>query len=310
MQKLKRKKLLKGMLLGIGLTGLTVFVLFTLFLWLFFTGGFPTKTKDIKRYQEIFGWQTTSGMLTFPEEIPEGTLETDFYYYYRDTLFSPTYQIYLRCTYEPDTYEKEKARLENIRKVYGGTEKKLLRNEENKYRYPAYIAIENHHNGYEYALLTGKNEITYISTAYVDENKIYFNKDYLPIDYMTDVGRSYKSGYSIYISSISSEAVCYDNTRNESVDVMDAHLEQIQDSYFVVRTKLDNENREIIVECTFDYYESLEDEDCESTVYSDINGMEYKKLALNEDRTKAIVTYYDGNEEREFVVKLPFPEKE
>lgn len=309
MQKFKRKKLVKGLLLGIGLTCLTLFVLLTVFLWLLFTGGPAKKTTDISRYQEIFQWSTMSGMMVFPEKVPEDAVETDFYSYYRDTLFDGTYQVYFQCTYQPEAFAKEIARLESVHKIYGGTEKKLLRDEGNKYNYPAYIAIENHHDRYEYALVTGKNQITYIATAYIYEEDVAFDKEYLPIDYMTEVGKSFTSGYCIYITSMSSEDIAYDNTRNETAEVMDAHMEQILDSYFVVLTVLDENNREIITECSFDYYESLEDEECDSTSYPDVNGMEYRDLKLNEDRTKAIVVYYDGAKEKEFVVEIPLPEE-
>ena len=310
MQKFKRKKILKGMLVGIGLMSLTLFVFSSVVLWLFLTGGPATKTKDIDRYQEIFGWNTMSGMMVFPEEVPQGAVETDFDYRYRDMLFSRSYQIYFQCTYEPEAYQQEIARLENVRKVYGGTEKKLLRDEENKYRYPAYIAIDNHHHCYEYALVTGKNQITYIATAYIDEEEVVFNKDYLPIDFMTEAGRAWDSGYCMYITLATSEFIDYDTTRNKTVEVTNGHSEQILDSYFVVRTKLDEANREIITECCFDYFESLEDETVDTTSYPDINGMEYKDLKLNADRTEAIVVYYDGSVEKEFVVKLPLETEE
>lgn len=309
MQKFKRKKIMKGLLWGVFLTGLTFFVFITVVLWLFLTGGPEKKTTDINRYGEIFGWSTMSGMLVFPEEVSEDVVETDFYYSYRNSLFDTTYQIYFQCTYEPEAYEKEIARLESVHKIYGGTEKKLLRDEENKYNYPAYIAIENHHDRYEYALVTGKNQITYISTAYINEEEVIFDKDYLPLDYMTEVGKNFTSGYCLYITYMSDEGIDYDNTRNETAEVTNAHMEQIDDSYFFVRTVLDENNKEIIDECSFDYYESLMDEECDMTSYSDINGMEYRDLRLNEDRTKAIVVYFDGSEEKEFVVELPFPKE-
>lgn len=305
MQKFKRKKLFKGMLIGIGLMSLTLAVFSTVILWLFITGGPATKTKDITRYSEIFGWNTMSGMMVFPEEVPEGAEETEFYYYYRDMLFSRTYQIYFQCTYEPEAYQKEIARLEGIHKIYGGTEKKLLRDEENKYRYPAYIAIDNHHHCYEYALITGRNQITYIATAYIGEEEVVFNKDYLPIDFMTEAGRAFNSGYCMYITLATNEFIDYDTTRDVTVEVVNGHLEQVLDSYFGVRTRLDEKNREIITECYFDYYESLEDEFYDTTSYPEIVGMEYRDLRLSEDRTEGIVVYYDGNEEKEFVVKLP-----
>ena len=309
MNQTKKKKIEKGFLIGIGVTFLTLYVLGALFVWLFFTGGPAKVTKDISRYKEIFGWSTVSGMLVFPEEVSEEVIDTDFYYSFRDTLNTPTYQIYLQCTYEPKAYEEEIARLENVHKIYGGTEKKLLRDENQKYQYPAYIAIENHHDLYEYALVTGENQITYIATAYIDEDDVVFDKDYLPNDYMTEEGYSFTSGYCLYITLMSEEGIDYDNTRNEIAEVRYCHMEQIQDSFFIVRTLLDENNKEIIEEVGFDYYTSMDYEEGDYTVYTDLNGMEYRSLTLNEERTKAIVGYYDGSEEKEFVVELPFPEE-
>lgn len=304
----KRKKLWKGILIGVVLAILTVFVAATVLVWLFLTGGPAKKTKKIEDYAKIFDLQVNTGFIVFPEEISEKVVETDFYYYYRDMLFSPAYEVYLQCTYEPEEYQAEVKRLENTYKKYAGTERILLKDVQEKYNYPAYIAIENHHNGYEYALLTGENQITYISTAYREKGQVKFSKDYLPTDFMTEAGRSFTSGYSIYISSMSANGISYDTTRAQNVTVTDAHLEQIDDSYFVVHVKLDEANREVITGCTFNYYESLYDEVPDSTTYSDINGMIYKDLKLNEDRNKAIVTYYEDTEqtqELEFVVELP-----
>ena len=309
MHKLKCKKIVKGLGLGIGLTALTLFVLFTVLVWYLLTGGPAKKTKDISRYQEIFDLHYISANIVFPEKVSEDVVETDFYFYYRDMLFDPTYQVYFQCTYEPEAFEQEIDRLNHVHKTYAGKEKKLLRDNQNKYNYPVYIAMEKHNCCYEYALITGENQITYISTAYVEANKMVCDKDYLPIDFMTDHGSAFGSGYCIYESSSSDMYIDYDSTRNENVEVRDCHMEQIQDSFFIVNTLLDENDKEIIEEIHFDYYESKEDDGFTSTDYTDLNGMEYRSLTLNEERTKAIVVYYDGSEEKEFVVELPFPEE-
>ena len=311
MKSVRSKKICKGIVMGIVLAALTMFVLLTVFIWLVFTGGPAKETRDLEKYETIFELRARTGLMIFPEHISKNAVETDFYYYFRDTWNTPTYEIYLQCTYEPEEYQKEIERLENTYKKYAGTEKVLLRDTQKKYNYPVYIAIENHAYAYEYAMLTGENQITYISLAFRDETEVEFSHDYLPKDFMTDVGRSFFSGYSIYVSVISSSGITYDDTRASVVEVMDAHIEDIEDSYFVVRVKLDEENREIITECAFNYYETLYDEKADTKTYSDLNGMVYKDLKLNEDRTKAIVTYYEDLEqtkEKEFVVELPFPE--
>lgn len=310
MQKFKRKKLWIGIAVGAALTVLTLFVLVTVFIWYFLTGGPAQKIEDVERYEEIFDLRLNSGLIIFPEHISEKATVNDFYSYYRDTFGSPSYEIFLQCTYEPEEYQKEVERLKNTHKRYGGTERRLLEDTEGKYNYPVYIAIENHHDCYEYAMLTGENQITYISLAFVNKEEADFNQEYLPTDYLTEVGASFTSGYSIYISSMDSMGISYDTTRAEVVTVTDAHMEQVEDSFFVVYVELDEENREIITECSFNYRESLYDEEDDRTVYSELNGMIYKDLKLNEDRTKAVITYYEDKEqtqEKEFVVELPLP---
>ena len=81
--------------------------------------------------------------------------------------------------------------LEHTSKTYGDKKK--------KFQYPAYIAVENAAHKYEYALLTGENQITYISTSFIDKENVKFSEDYLPYDFMTEEGRAYGSGYSIYV---------------------------------------------------------------------------------------------------------------
>ena len=43
----------------------------------------------------------------------------------------------------------------------------------------------------------------------------------------------------------------------------------------------------------------------EDIEYHDLDGYVYQYLELNEERTHAIITYLDGEEEKEFVVELP-----
>ena len=125
--------------------------------------GGPAKiTRDIKEYEAVLMQPyIQTAYIVFPEKLPEGVLDTEFYNYYRDTFGSPTLQTYLKCVYDDQSYLKEIDRLENTSKTYGNKKKKLLRDEKKKFQYPAYVAVENATHRYEYALLTGENEITY-----------------------------------------------------------------------------------------------------------------------------------------------------
>lgn len=307
MLKYRMRKLIKGILVGILLTILTFMALVVLFMW-WITGHPAQKTKNINKYEKMFENNgLTTGLIIFPEKIPEGTMDTEYSYRYYEVIGSPSYEIFLRCTYDIETYQKEKERLENISKQTGSRVLRLLLDEEGKYPYPAYIAIENFHHCYEYALLSGENEITYISTAYFGKDGVKFDKKYLPTDYMTDVGRSYTSGYNIYATSISTTAINFDYSRNEVSEILDGHARFVEHGMFMVRTKLDEQDREIITDCIFGYVneENPKEEEKEDIVYHDIDGYVYKYVELSEERTHAIVTYLDGSEEKTFIVELP-----
>lgn len=312
--KKRTKKIIKWVIIGSVLTIVTLFTLLICFLILVFFGGPPKKSDNYKDYQEIFELRLSSGsgLIVFPEELAESMTDIDFSYYYRDTWNMPTVSIFLQGTYSPEEYAAEVQRLEKTRKVYGGTERILLRDEEGKYPYPAYIAVENHHHHYEYALLTGENQITYIYTAFFEEEDVEFDKKYLPTDFMTPEGRAFGSGYSIYIKSMSSTGIGYDTTRDEYVDVIKSYSEDILDSAFWVFVKLDEQDREMIQYCKFCYYEPPKDRDdidtydweSDDTFWYDLEGYEFIDLRLNPDRTAAVVTYLEDGEEKTWHVDL------
>ena len=312
----RTKKILKWVFIGSILTVITLFSLLVCFLTLVFFGGPPKKSDDFRDYQEIFELRLSSGsgLIVFPEELSTNMTDIDFSYYYRDTWNMPTVSIFLQGTYTPEEYEAEVERLEKTRKVYGGTERVLLRDEEGKFPYPAYIAVENHHQHYEYALLTGENQITYIYTAFFEVDDVEFDKKYLPTDFMTAEGREFGSGYSIYIKSVGA-GISYDTSREEYVEVMDAYSEDILDSTFWVSVKLDEQNREIIQYCKFSYYEPPADRDdvdtydweSDDTFWYDLEGYEFVDLRLNQERTAAVVTYLaNGQEEKWHVELVPY----
>lgn len=202
-----------------GLTGviLTLFSLLVCFFTLVFFGGPAQKSHDPGDYQEIFELRMgiSAGLIVFPEELAEGMTDVTFSYYYRDTWNTPTVSIFLQGTYTPEEYAAEVARLENIRKVNGDTERVLLRDESGKYPYPTYIAMENYAHQYEYAMLTGENQITYIYTSWFDTEDVEFDKKYLPDDFMTEEGREFGSGYCIYVKQQDSSGISYDTSRGQ-----------------------------------------------------------------------------------------------
>lgn len=309
-----RKKTIKWIIIGCVLTIFTVFTLFVLWIILFLFGGPAKKSHDVKDYHEIFELQlgSSGGLIVFPEELSEGMSEIYFSYYFRDTWNIPTVSIFLQGTYTEEEYAKEVARLENTRKVYGGTERILLRDEEGKYPYPAYIAVENRSHGYEYALLTGDNQITYIFTVFFDREDVEFDTKYLPDDFMTDEGREFGSGYSIYEQRRDEMGISYDTTRDEYVEVILHHWERVEDSSFGVEVELDRQNREIIRQCEFHYYEPPKDisdvdtydDESDDTFWEELKGYEFVDIELSKDRTTAIVTYLDNGEEKQWQMEL------
>ena len=87
----KLKKIGKGFFIGIIVAILTLATAFWVLVYLFFTGGPAKTTRDIEKYEELLARPyLQTGYIVFPEKLPEGTLETDFYDYYRDTWNSPT----------------------------------------------------------------------------------------------------------------------------------------------------------------------------------------------------------------------------
>ena len=292
----KTKRILKGILIGAALTIVTLAVGLFVLVYLFFWGGPTKETRDIEDYEKVLSYPyIQTAYIVFPEELPEGTLETEFYSYYRDTFGSPTIQTYLKCVYDEEAYKEEIRRLENTSKKYANKEKRLLRDTEQKFQYPAYIAVENAAHRYEYALLTGDNEITYINTAWVEREHMKCPQEYLPYDFMTEEGREFGSGYSIYYSSVSSNAISTDYTRDPVTEVLDSHMKILDDIHFVVRVVLDEQGREIISDCLI---YTVNDLKVKEMLYDDLSGMEYKDMELDREQRKVYITYLDGGKEK------------
>lgn len=305
--KRKLKKMAKGFFIGMCLIGATMFVGLWVFLYLVFTGGPAKITTDLADYDEVLANPyVQTGYIVFPEELPEGIEEAEFYNYYRDTWNSPTIQTYLKCQYDEQTYQQEIYRLENTSKTYGNRKMELLRDEKKKFQYPAYIAVENAAHKYEYALLTGEREIVYINTSFIDKEEVYFSETYLPYDFMTEEGRGFGSGYSIYYRLVRADGISIDYSRDPMPEVTDAHSRMIGDDFFVVRVKLDSQGREIITECAYCPYELGSFEGIEEVVYHELDGMEYKDLEVDYEKNIATVTYLEQDQECtcEFDLKL------
>ena len=89
--------------------------------------------------------------------MPNSAKIESYYYYYRDTIFDATCQIYLEYSLPKEDFDAEVSRLSKISERY---ENKNFIDDENKigydtknFIYPAYVTIFNNNHCYEYALL-------------------------------------------------------------------------------------------------------------------------------------------------------------
>lgn len=308
---MQQKKLWIGIAIGVGISIITLGTLFVIFMLLFFFGGPADVCMDIDKYEETVTKydNMNSALIVFPEELPESARDTDFYFSYQDTWNLPTVEVFLQCTYDEADYQAEIERLENTQKKYVSTVRTLLKDEE-RYPYPAYIAIDGYWDGYEYALLSGERQITYIYTSgkYSDDLKKVDTK-YLPAEYDSRMSQyTGMEGYCIYlkrVDTMNGEAIGWecDYTRDSVVQIQERHYINIDYNLFGVCTNLMEDNTEVIEYCYIWIYEDEMDSITglpEETQYLELQGYGFESVKLSEDKTKAIVTYYDGEEEKVF----------
>ena len=308
----KKYKIVIGIAVGVVVSIITLIGLAIILLLLVVFGGPTQKTTDIAKYEKTLSKypHIQTGFITFPETIPESATNADFYFSFKDTFDDPTCEVFLQCTYDEKDYSAEVQRLKNTKKQYGSVERSLLRGEGERFEYPAYIAIDADSHAYEYALLTGERQVTYIYTAYMgkaDLKKI--ESKYLPSDYDSKMNQmKFGEGYNIYISKTDFFGQSFDYGREENVEVLEFHPVHIGYNWFSVCTCLDEEDNEIIKYCAYNYYESKHDSFygySETIEYSELKGYRFGAIELNEDQTKAIVTYYDGTEEKKMEYEIP-----
>ncbi|MBQ2800223.1 MAG: hypothetical protein IJF03_02410 [Lachnospiraceae bacterium] len=292
MKAYKQGKFALGVLAGAVTTVVLMIAGLGVLILMFLFGGERTESRDISMYEKLSDYYIHSGFMVFPETIPESAENVDFYFYHWDSFNSPTCEVYLQCDYSKEDYEAELKRLENTSKSYG-KQKKALRKEDGQFHYPAYVAVYNHFDEYEYALLTGENQITYVHTAYRAKEDVSFDDKYFHIDNGENVKKSELYGYSIYLLWAEDGCMDYDYTRQEVVPVTKTHGEQTADkhSYFYVNTEVKEDDKEYITNCEYYYWENMRDSEPDITTYPDLQGYEYVSFQLNEEKTKAQVIY-------------------
>lgn len=164
---------------------------------LFFEGE-GTYTEDIGDYGEFEGFRGYSRLYIFPETIPEGARAEEYFYFYQDTLFDPSAQIYLECSYDDMAYVRELERLSGIREIYRG-ESQVLQLDEVNFAWPAFVTIYGDNHCWEYALLLDDNRIAYVFLQFQNRREIAFPTEYLPHHYGMGVE---EESFSIYLFDV------------------------------------------------------------------------------------------------------------
>lgn len=317
-QKSSKRKIWIGIVIGASVGLITLAALFAVLVLLFLYGGPSDVEENVEKYEEMLSKYSNAktAYIVFPETIPASASDMDFYFSFQDTWNAPTQEVYLQCTYDETDYLAEIQRLEQTRKQYGSVTRVLLKDEEGRYPYPVYIAQDGYWDSYEYAMLTGENQITYVFTSMMRADKLKkVNKNLLPEDFDSRQ-EEYTGieGYNIYLQDVrfyadgSVDSWSCDYTRDIMAAVTRNHWEEIGYNLFYVTTQLDETNKEVIRDCSYVYYESRHDSVYglpEDIVYTELAGYPYVSMELSEDKSKAFVTYLDGEEEKVFEYTIP-----
>lgn len=181
---------------------LALFLSFIIFIWVCLTGGFPVKTSNINDYGTFKDFKGYSNLYIFPEQMPDSAQIESYYYYYRDTIFDPTCQIYLEYSLSEADFDGEVLRLSKITEGYENDSYKNIENsivyDTENFIYPAYVTIYNNNHCYEYALVNEEEcKIICIFTQFIDYSDVEFDKKYLPADFKNKEGNE---SFNIYYS--------------------------------------------------------------------------------------------------------------
>lgn len=229
MEKGQRNRVIRRVLISLGICGGLLGGALIFFVYLFLFGGPPQIIRDEDKYaqtmhkytQEVVG-KVHTGFFVFPQTIPGSAFESKkdpvFYFSYQDTWDDPTCEVYLTCTYSNEDYANEIDRLKNsvytLKGEHGEVRKTLEFEEAGRFAHPVYKAIDCDNNSYEYAMDLGENRIAYIFTSFKSTpgslKKI--PEEYLPDDYAETIRNctSSNGGYNVYVTEKTSEFKAYD----------------------------------------------------------------------------------------------------
>lgn len=134
-----------------------------------------TRVKSTASYREWDSYQGISDFSIFPKDLSGCKTVNDYFYQCNSSSFFTELQLYLDCTYTPETYETEKVRLQAIAQTDS---------EQSLFAQPACYTMLFYKSACEYAVfLEEEHRILYVSLKNIARNEIVFDETYLPLDY-------------------------------------------------------------------------------------------------------------------------------
>ncbi len=141
---------------------------------------------DISQYVDKAEFKGYSGLALFPDSVDESVVD-QYFYDFQDTMFDPTVQIYLKCTYTQEAFDAECQRMAGESITSDGVTHTVQYNQED-YLLPAYEAIHGSNFCYEYALVDEDNcSIQYLFLQFVTKEDMVFDTKLLPDDYLDSI---------------------------------------------------------------------------------------------------------------------------
>ena len=180
---IKRRKIIKTLVIILSIVLVAVTVVATLQVVKLLSGDTYT-TRDIANYGNFSGniEAEQEGLFSllaiFPEEIPSLAEVKDFYYFANNGLLDNSYQLYLHCSYDENSFALEKERLESIELSFGNEVHTPVITDTG-FDYRAVVTIFGDQNSFEYALI---DEDTY-TIAYIFAQSMGINKSIVPLEY-------------------------------------------------------------------------------------------------------------------------------
>lgn len=133
------------------------------------------RTTSTASYRKWDSYQGISDFSIFPKDLSGCKTVNDYYYQCNSGPFFTELQLYLDCSYTPENYGMEKARLRATAQADGG---------QPLFAQPACYTMLFYDSACEYAVfLEEEQRILYISLQNAARDEVVFDEKYLPLDY-------------------------------------------------------------------------------------------------------------------------------